>query len=90
MKTKGQLADILTKSLRRVKFAELSARIGVKKPWDVKKIKKENVGADFSSSSKASTCHLALASKGERPARTSAATSAGIVVPAGMVPRGAQ
>ena len=33
VKTEDQLADIVTKSLGRVKFVELSARIGVKKAW---------------------------------------------------------
>ena len=47
MKTEDQLADILTKSLGRVKFMELSARIGVKKAWDMKKLKEENVGDEF-------------------------------------------
>ena len=50
MKTEDQLADILTKSLGRVKFVELSARVGVKKAWDMKKLMEENVGAEFSSS----------------------------------------
>ena len=49
VKTEDQLADIITKSLRRVKFVELSARIGVKKVWDMKKLKEENVKAEFSS-----------------------------------------
>ena len=43
MKTEDQLADILIKTLRRVKFGELSERIEVKKAWDEKKIKEENV-----------------------------------------------
>ena len=47
VKTEDQLADILTKSLGRVKFVELSAKIGVKKPWDMKKLKEENVGVEF-------------------------------------------
>ena len=47
VKTEDQLADILTKSLGRVKFMELSARIGVKKAWDMKKLKEENVGDEF-------------------------------------------
>ena len=47
VKTKDQLADILTKALGRVKFVELSARIGVKKACDVNKIKEENVGGHF-------------------------------------------
>ena len=47
MKTEDQLADILTKSLGRLKFVELSARIGVKKAWDMKKLKEENVGSEF-------------------------------------------
>ena len=53
VKTEDQLVDILTKSLGRVKFAELSERIGVKKPlcknWseeDMKKLKEENVEAE--------------------------------------------
>ena len=47
MKTEDQLADILTKSLGRVKFVKLSAKIGVKKAWDMKKLKEENVGDEF-------------------------------------------
>ena len=47
VKTEDQLADILTKSLGRVKFVELSARIRVKKAWDMKKLKEETVGAEF-------------------------------------------
>ena len=49
MKIEDQLVDILTQSLGRVKFAELSAKIGVNKVWDVKKINEENVGGDFPS-----------------------------------------
>ena len=56
----------------------------------MKKIKEENVGADFSSSGKAGACGAAVAHKGERPARTSGATSVGTIAPTGMVPRGAQ
>ena len=44
VKSEDQLADILTKSLGRVKFVELSARIGVKNAWDMKKVKEENAG----------------------------------------------
>ena len=73
-----------------MKFAELSARIGVKKAWDVKKIKEENVGVDFYSSGKAGTCGAAVARRGERPARTSNDTSDGNVAPSRMVPRDAQ
>ena len=47
VKIEDQLVDILTKSFGRVKFGELSARIRVKKVWDEKKIKEENVGSDF-------------------------------------------
>ena len=47
MKNEYQMADILKKALGSAKFAELSARIGVKKAWDMKKSKKENVGGDF-------------------------------------------
>ena len=47
VKTEDQLADILTKSLGRVKFMELSSRIEVKKAWDMKKLKEENVGNEF-------------------------------------------
>ena len=47
MKTEDQLADTLTKSLERVKFMELGAIIGVKKAWDMKKLKEENVGDEF-------------------------------------------
>ena len=47
LKTEDQLAEILTKSLGRVKFVELSARIGVKKAWDMKKLKEENVESEF-------------------------------------------
>ena len=47
VKTEDQLADILTKSLGRVKFVELSAKIRVKKAWDMKKLKEENVGDEF-------------------------------------------
>ena len=50
LKTEVQLANILTKSLGRVKFVELSARIRLKKAWDMKKLKEENMGAEFSSS----------------------------------------
>ena len=53
VKTEDQLADILTKSLGRVKFVELSARIGVKKAWDLKKLKEENVGSEFIPTSRA-------------------------------------
>ena len=49
MKTEDQLADILTKSLGRMKFMELSARIGEKKAWDMKKLE-ENVGLSLFSS----------------------------------------
>ena len=37
LKTKDQLADILTKALGRVKFVDLCAKIGVKKAWKRKK-----------------------------------------------------
>ena len=50
VKTEDQLTDILIKSLGRVKFAEISARIGVKKACDMKKLKEENVQAQNSSS----------------------------------------
>ena len=90
VKTEDQLTYILIKSLERVKFVELSARIGVKKVWDVKKIKEENVGADFYSSGEAGACGAAVALKGERPTRTSEATLVGTVAPTRMVPRDAQ
>ena len=47
VKAEDQLADILTKSLGRVKFVELSEKIGMKKAWDLKKLKEENVGDEF-------------------------------------------
>ena len=47
VKVEDQLAGILSKALGRVKFGELSARIGIKKAWDKKKIKEENVEVIF-------------------------------------------
>ena len=53
VKTEDQLANILTKSLGRVNFVELSAIIRVKKAWDMKKLKGENVGTKFIPTSRA-------------------------------------
>ena len=47
VKAEDQLADILTKSLGRVKFVKLSEKIGMKKACDLKKLKEENVGDKF-------------------------------------------
>ena len=90
VKTENQLADILTKALGRVKFGEQSARIGVKKAWDEKKIKEENVGSDFSTQCTDGTRGTAVARRGEHPVCTQGVHSAGTVAPTKMVPHGAQ
>ena len=47
VETENQFVEILSKALGRVKFEDQSARIGVTKVWDEKKIKEDNVGSDF-------------------------------------------
>ena len=56
----------------------------------MKKIKEENVEADFSSSGKAGSCGAPVARRGECSVCTSGATLASTVAPARMVPRGMQ
>ena len=88
VKTKDQLTDILTKSFGRVKFSELSARIRVKKAWDVKKIKEENVRVDFPSLGTAGAHGTAMARRGEHPACTIGAHLVGTIAPAKQALRG--
>ena len=89
VKTKDQLADIFTKALGRVKFGDLSVRIEVKKVWEEKKIKEENVGSDFLTRFMAGVHGTAVVSRGEHPLRTHGAHSVGTVAPAERVPHGA-
>ena len=88
MKIEDQLANILTKAFGRVKFGELSARIGIKKAWDKKKIKEENMGGNFPTWCMASVRGTTVARKGEHPARTQGAHSVGAVAPIEQAPRG--
>ena len=97
MKTEDQLANILKKSLGKVKFAELSERIGAKKPlcknWseeDMKKLKEENVGAEYSSSGMAGASGEVVGCRGKHPSSPAGAHSAGTVAPPNLVPRGTQ
>ena len=89
MKTEDQLVDIVTKALGRVKFGELSARIGVKKAWDMKKIKEENVGGDFLPPCMAGVSGIAVARRGEHSSRTHHAHLVVTIAPAEVVPSGA-
>ena len=90
VKTKHQLAKILTKFLGRVKFLELCARNGVKKACDENKIKEERDGCNFPSLCKAGAHGTAMARKGEHPTWAYGAHSTAIVAPTEMVPSGAR
>ena len=87
LKTKDQLANILTKALGRVKFGGLSVRIGVKKARDVKKIK-ENVGGDFPPCFMASACGTTLVCTAKHPSRTHGVQSVVTIAPSEVVPSG--
>ena len=88
VKTKDQLADILTKALGRVKFLDLCAKIGVKKAWEEEKIKEDNLGIDFPSYGTTSRGDAATARAGKHPSRTNGMQSTGPPVPANEAPCG--
>ena len=90
VKTEDQLADILIKTLRRVKFGELSERIEVKKAWDEKKIKEENVWSDFLTSCMAGARGTAVAHRWEHPACAHGARLAIPIALTEVVPTSAQ
>ena len=46
MQTNNQLADILVKILGRIKFVELCDKMGVKRAWDMGRIKEEQDGGE--------------------------------------------
>ena len=90
MKTKDQLANVLTKALERVKFLELCAKLGVKKALDEEKMKDENVGSDFLSLGTASQCGTIVVYTKENPLCTSRAQSTCATILPDEMPHGAQ
>ena len=90
VKTKDQLANVLTKALERVKFVDLCAKIGVQKALDEEKIKDENVGSAFLSLGTAGTCGTAVVCAKENSSCTSTAQSTCAIVLPDEMPCGAQ